>query len=47
VDGSNIDTNMWVGASALAERLWADMPLGANKTRAAADAEKRHHALQV
>jgi hypothetical protein len=42
VDAFNFDADVWVGASALAERLWTDHPL----TFTAADAEMRHHNLQ-
>jgi hypothetical protein len=43
VDDFNFDTNVWVGASALAERLWYDKPV---KEVSGADAKMRHHALQ-
>ena len=45
VDAFNFDTNVWVGASALAERLWSDLSLGANSATAAKAAKARHHAL--
>jgi hypothetical protein len=43
IDQFNFDTNVWVGASALAERLWSDMPL---QNGSAIDARTRHHNLQ-
>ena len=46
VDAFNFDPDVWVGASALAERLWSDMPLGSNATATSLDARARHHALQ-
>jgi hypothetical protein len=46
VDAFNLNPDIWVGASALAERLWTDFPLWANATNGAADAEQRHHNLQ-
>ena len=45
VDQFNWDADVWVGASALAERLWSDHPLGANATATANAARDRHHAL--
>ena len=45
VDAFNFDADVWVGASALAERLWSDPPLGDNVTLASQAAQDRHHAL--
>jgi hypothetical protein len=45
VDAFNFDADVWVGAAALAERLWSDMPLGANVSATAEAARGRHLAL--
>ena len=45
VDQFNFDADVWVGASALAERLWSDPPLGANASATSLEARGRHHAL--
>jgi hypothetical protein len=45
VDAFNFDADVWVGASALAERLWSDPPLGDNATLTSKMAQDRHHAL--
>ena len=45
MDALNFDADVWVGASALAERLWTDLPLGDNATTTATAARARHHAL--
>jgi hypothetical protein len=45
VDAFNFDADVWVGASALAERLWSDPPLGDNATLTSMTAQDRHHAL--
>ena len=45
VDAFNFDADVWVGASALAERLWSDPPLGDNATLTSKTAQDRHHAL--
>lgn len=43
VDGFNFDADVWIGASALAERLWRDFD---PQISGPADAELRHHNLQ-
>ena len=45
VDQFNFDADVWVGASALAERLWSDPPLGDNATVTSNAARDRHHSL--
>ena len=45
VDQFNFDADVWVGASALAERLWSDPPLGDNATVTSTAARDRHHSL--
>jgi len=45
VDAFNFDADVWVGASALAERLWSDPPLGSNASATSLSARGRHHAL--
>lgn len=46
MDAFNFDPDVWIGASALAERLWSDPPLGKDASASSADAEGRHHNLR-